>query len=64
MIEVWWENRQRDTQCKDRQTFEIVMQIVESKSLIFSSGDVISTTSLNIADIFGGIPGFGGFGWS
>ena len=42
--------------------FEIVMQIVELKSLIFSSGDVISTTSLNIADIFGGIPGFGGFG--
>ena len=41
---------------------EIVMQIVELKSLIFSSGDVISTTSLNIADIFGGIPGFGGFG--
>ena len=38
------------------------MQIVESKSLIFSSGDAISTTSLNIADIFAGIPGFGGFG--
>ena len=64
MIDVWSENRQRDTQCKGRQTFEIFMQIVESKSLIFSSGDVISTTSLNIADVFGGIPGFGGFGWS
>ena len=45
----------------DRQ-FEIVMQIVDLKSLIFSSGDVISTTSFNINDFLGGIPGFGGFG--
>ena len=40
--------------------FEIVMQIVELKSLIFSSGDVISTTLININDIFGGFGGFGG----
>ena len=36
------------------------MQIVESKFLIFSSGDVISTTPININDIFGGFGGFGG----
>ena len=40
--------------------FEIVMQIVELRSLIFSSGDVISTTPININDIFGGFGGFGG----
>ena len=40
--------------------FEIVMQIVELKSLIFSSGDEISTTMSNINDFYGS---FGGFGW-
>ena len=40
--------------------FEIVMQIVELKSLIFSLDDVISSTPININDIFGGFGGFGG----
>ena len=40
------------------------MRIVKSKSLIFSSGDAISSTPFNINDLFGDFGGFGGFGWN